>query len=400
MYTIRRFLLSCPILLLALALCGCAPDAMLRPARDAQAPLAEPAFRFDALADLRGRHPVLADDEAFLRWLGLHGISCWHETAADNTDVRTLVVQGGGGERLFAARVRGVGRGTGASLLEFRDVDAVVARRKVQSAIRLFRDKAKQMEIHAVRPVITFLPDGKYQLSWEVEFIEDLVIHTYVTGDETLQLRGSRNIKALPPSGGVRPAAEDDMASNELHHLAIFRAQAEEWTQGATNTQERARRIFANVRSHYRYDGTITHIAEFTWADTLVRDTNGYRGICDEWAVVQISYLRSISIPARLKFLIWSQGGSSVGHACLEYRDGSEWRHLDALWNAFNNKAVYRNSGASNVTVMDADYPLDSRSTQPAWGVPDPTGDGRLYPYGDFIIAPPYPGNSRIGYSW
>jgi hypothetical protein len=48
---------------------------------------------------------------------------------------------------------------------------------------------------------------------------------------------------------------------------------------------------------------------------------------------------------------------------------------------------------------MDADAPLDSRSTVPAWGIPDPTGDGKLNPYGDFVITPAYPGNQRPGYS-
>ena len=116
--------------------------------------------------------------------------------------------------------------------------------------------------------------------------------------------------------------------------------------------------------------------------------------------MIQISMLRAVGIPARLKFLIWQQGGKPVGHACLEYRDGNAWWHMDALWNAFHNAQVYRNSGGTNLTVMDADYPVDSRSTVPAWGIPDPTGDGKLHPYRDFVIYPSYPGNSRSGYSY
>lgn len=72
---------------------------------------------------------------------------------------------------------------------------------------------------------------------------------------------------------------------------------------------------------------------------------------------------------------------------------------MDALWSAFDNPGRYRASGAQGLTVMDADFPADSRSTVPAWGVPDPTGDGKLYPYGDFVINPRYPGNQRPGYS-
>ena len=185
-----------------------------------------------------------------------------------------------------------------------------------------------------------------------------------------------------------------------MHHLAQFRADAQAAAGSATTVEAKARGIFNFVRNNYAYDGTLFCIDSFTWADTLTRDSNGHRGICDEWAAVEISMLRSLGIPARMKFLTWTQDGQGVGHACVEYRDGNLWFHMDALWNAFHDPAIYRNSGGSNITVMDADYPVDSRSDEPAWGKVDSRGDLKLHPYLDFVIIPSYPGERRAGYSY
>lgn len=170
----------------------------------------------------------------------------------------------------------------------------------------------------------------------------------------------------------------------------------------AATPKDRAFAIWLGVRQRMVYDGTITHISNFTWSDNLVITQNGWRGICDEWAVVQITLLRALGIPAVMKFLIWqpSGGGDPVGHACVEWSDNGVWRHMDALWDAFDNRARYRSSGAQNVTIMDATYPLDSRYGGLAWGVLDVPGDQKFYPYGDYIINPAYPGNQRPGYSF
>jgi transglutaminase-like putative cysteine protease len=248
---------------------------------------------------------------------------------------------------------------------------------------------------------VTFVGPTSLDVHWEIESIDSTGIAVYRFENGRVELQERLQIREANPSGidPVTPMA-DDMADNEVHHLTMFRAEASGWIVGATSVQDKVRRVFDRVQQLYRYDATIQHIAEFTWADNLVRDINGRRGICDEWAVVEISYLRSIGIPARLKFLVWRENGNDEAHAALEYSDGGTWRQLDALWNAFNDPGIYRRNGATSVTVMDADDPLDSRSTTPAWGVPDPTGDGKLYPYGDFVLRPDYPGNARPGYSY
>jgi transglutaminase-like putative cysteine protease len=115
------------------------------------------------------------------------------------------------------------------------------------------------------------------------------------------------------------------------------------------------------------YVGDIPGIAEFTWSDLLTRDTNDRGGVCDEIAVVAVSYLRALGIKSRLKVLTWSEAGVAkpVQHEALEYEDDNgQWRHLDAGWRTFNDPTAYRLKGlAQNLLVMDATFPLDSRSS-------------------------------------
>jgi transglutaminase-like putative cysteine protease len=364
---------------------------------------------FSSVVHLIGRYPELGKNKDFYDWTRKHGAKTWHEQL--ESDRVTVVVQSLDGLYLFAAQIKReqdytkpqmVLRTTSIDLLHIevlRDT-ALIELKRTQ--------KIDVSRIHAVRPVVTFTPDGSVKVSWEIETISDGTDREIFLFDKE---EGARVLKTEkieiptkrePPRGDNRvPPLSDALADNELHHLTQMSADATTAAGGATTSEGRARGIFNYVRLNYAYDATIFRISEFTWADILTRNTNGRRGICDEWAVVQISMLRSLGIPARLKFLIWQNAGKSVGHACLEYQDGNLWFHMDALWNAFHNPGVYRVSGgATNVTVMDADYPVDSRSTVPAWDQPDSTGDMELNPYADFIIIPNYPGNSRPGYSF
>lgn len=361
-------------------------------------------MNFASTVHLVGRYPELASNDAFVKWTSQHASEKWHEQ--QDGDFTTIVLQSKDGLSVFAAQVGA--RAEPEDEIEVKQTEVFNLLETGQLATPSLLNVTKSAKIvdpskiHAIRPIVTFADGGGATLEWEVELSDDNENRTYrVLKDGTLRELPKSNY--APPEIDhskklIRPMA-DDLASNELHNLSQMRADAHSAIGSATTVAEKARRVFNYVRKNYTYDGNITHISEFTWADILTRNTNNRRGICDEWAVVQISMLRSIGIPARIKFLIWQQGGEGVGHACLEYRNGSTWYHMDALWNALHNKARYRNSGATSVTVMDADSPRDSRSTTPAWGVPDPTGDRKLNPYGDFVINPSYPGNARAGYS-
>lgn len=368
---------------------------LLTPAAFAQVPPAQVAF--DNQMALTARHPEIWNSADFKRWLNNRGVGPWYETPV-NDGTQTVVIQDPPGENVFAALITLSGQlqRTAAFNLTQTKQTRESARGAAQTG------GIAPVNIIALRPVVEFLNEGKSRLLWEIEVDRGTKIETYRWSGGPVERNRSRSIddKGAARNEPVKPGIADDMANNELHHLPAFGIEAQAWIAGATTVQDKAKRIFDKVDQTYRYDSTIQHISEFTWADFLTRDRNGRRGICDEYAVVEISYLRSVNIPARLKFLIWYDGAKWVGHAALEYSDNGTWRHMDALWRAFNNPARYRQSGATNVTVMDADYPLDSRYNGSAWGVPDVPGDAKLYPYGDFIISPAYPGNARPGYSY
>jgi hypothetical protein len=372
-------------------------------------------LEFDDNIQLFGHHPELARSNDFNAWLNKHGMSVWHETHPDEQSRQTVVVQSANRKAIYAALLKiqiseeAIAENV-AQRATFDLVSETTALPEV-SALRGLRDRLHfdSTNILSVRPVIDF-EAAPPTLGWEIDIDDAGTISRFrVSHDNEIHEMGKtpfpkhegQKRPMIEESGPPMPT-DDPQAENELHHLAKYRSIAQSWTQGANTVAEKARRIWLNTQQKMAYDASIQYIDVFTWSDLLVIDQLGWRGICDEWAVVQVTMLRALGIPAVIKWLAWNKpDGSGVAHGCLEYLDGGTWRHMDALWHALDNRAVYRqNAGAKNVTVMDANYPLDSRSTAPAWGVPDPTGDLKLHPYLDFIINPTYPGNARPGYSY
>lgn len=375
-------------------------------------------FNLDTFIHLAGKHPELAGDAAFNDWLRRYGGRIWHDTHVSAEGISNVIVQSLDRRRLFAVQLQqDLSRVTegviSETILRREDFDLAADQQHMSPLASLQAVhptfKGKRYDVQAVRPVVAF-SRATPTLRWEVDVVSGAQLQTYsVIPPDSVQrvsahaLEPSRGLaKSLDRRALVPPFADDSLEENELHHLSQYAAMAREWTQGAVTPGDKAFRIWLNVRQKMAYDLNITNIAEFTWADSLVIGQLQWRGICDEYAVIQITMLRALGIPAVMKFLIWKQpNGSGAGHACLEWLDGSQWRHMDALWNAWDDRAVYRrNAGAKDVTVMDASFPRDSRSTAPAWGVPDPTGDLKVHPYADYIINPAYPGNARPGYSF
>jgi hypothetical protein len=198
---------------------------------------------------------------------------------------------------------------------------------------------------------------------------------------------------ALPP---VPPPPPDSLAENELHHPSAFRDEALRATAGATTTMDRARAIFRHVYLHYRYDDSDPEIVAFTWSDVLVRRRGG--GACDELSVVAVSLLRALGIPARL--MLMTVADSTIVHTFAEFRDeGGVWHMLDPVC-AFDDPTVYRNVySLRGIRIMEATDPDDRRSNADTFGFPDPPGDGKLNPYRDFVLVPPFPGQPRAPYS-
>ena len=368
---------------------------------------------FSNIMHLFGRIEELSNSNFFINWLRDNPSNKWHETEVNNSGEFNVIVQSDNGLSIFAARLRREQKNDNDwmhSILEqhvFNPNDIKINQVEA-SALALKTANVQLNNIVAHRPVVNF-EKSPPELEWEIEISKDKSIDTFsILPKKEISLVTTRALEIFPKDDSKKimsaSTRNDWLASNECHHLRQWRSIARQMTNGATTTAEKVREIFQGVRQRMRYDSTIRYISEFTHSDNLTISNYRWGGVCDEWAVVQITLLRAVGIPARLKFLIWQTNGETVGHACLEYRDGNSWIHMDALWNALNYKARYRDSGATNVTVMDADYPLDRRSTTPWWDFwsspKDPDGDQKFDPYKDFIISPSYPGNRRSGYSY
>jgi transglutaminase-like putative cysteine protease len=376
----------------------------------AQLPAQEQQISPDGASDLRGRHPNLFRYKEFTEWLKPRKIGPWHESR-DPQGVRMVVVQDLQGEAAFAAqmapRTDEVQRSQPFNLRELKqtrsDVTAAATKANFNPAT-IFR----------IRPNVSYSND-RWNLQWSVEVRTDGAIDSYVFTDGLLNRAQSRKLGQQAMALGAGRAGFrlakftvastfDDLASNELHHVSAFAAEVTEWigtiTTPVITTQAKAHAVYHLVSSRYEYDENIQDIKEFVWADELTRTNNIRNGVCDEWAVVAASYLRAVGIPARIKVFIWDDGGMKAGHAAVEYNDGGVWRHMDPLFGAFNDETVYRARGFTNVTVIDADFPDDSRSSIPVRGKPDKLNDGKLNLLADFKIAPSRNGNPRPGYSF
>lgn len=368
---------------------------------------------------LLGRYPEVADSPVFIDWEAEHHPKLWHETRPNETGELDVVVQSEDGTSVYAAKLQ---RTVSKQATE-RELVHELIREHVFSAsdmvtspnlllATILADKLERKpDVVAIRPMVDLAVESP-TFEWTIEVYEHSSTKLYAFDVDTNSL-GYRTIERSPHSLRkdkeieiFRQEPNDWLASDECHHLTRWRSTAEEIIRGKTTVEDKAKEIFYAVREKMSYDGTIRHITKFTHSDNLVIDKYGWKGVCDEFAVVQITLLRAVGIPATLKFISGRfprDGGASYkrsAHACVEWRDGKTWRHMDALWNAFDNKNRYREKGVRSIKLMDATYPLDRRSTAPAWGVKDVSGDEKFHPYKDFILCPAYPGERRPDYSY
>lgn len=329
---------------------------------------------FNYSIHLVGRHPEIVNDHEFQTWNRKHGSQVWHETHPDKNGIYSVIIQSLDRSDIIAFRVMQQPevkeqQDLLSQIIDVKVFDLIQKKASKTYALELARLHFAKENVLSVRPVVYW---GNKTLSWEIEVNEGNEIKRFLTD----------NLKSLTPDDSFQIAIEekssfakflnnDWLEENELHHLNKYYSTALDWANGGNTVSDKAFRIWLKVRQKLAYDANITHIEEFTWADNLVIDTLGYRGICDEWAIIQITMLRALGIPAVMKFMIFNYNGKQAGHACLEWSDNGNWKHMDALWSAFDNRAVYRQNGCSNVTLMDANFPRDNRYNGTAWGVPD-----------------------------
>jgi hypothetical protein len=371
---------------------------------------------FASLFALAGRYPELAAAPGFRAWVARHPATLWSETHPDADGAVTVAVQADSGLELLTARLeRHVVRDEAPRhrLAELHAVDLTRLAVSDVQAVRLARRQSgvERAGVRGVQPLVYWTERGP-EVQWEVRLRISDEVHALTTqADGPLVPGAVRPVTRRPRvprvlrAGALRATsrsslAGEALAANECHHPADWRPVALDWTGGAARAEDKAHRIWAAAQQRLGYNAYLLDARYFTCSDTVTIDELGRYGACDEWSVVQITMLRAVGVPARLKFLRWWQGGQTVDHACVEWRDDAgRWRHMDALYRAFDRRDFYRREiGASDVRVMDADYPRDSRSGGPAWGVPDAPGDQRFHPYLDFVLTPGPQGERRPGY--
>ena len=368
---------------------------------------------------LLGRYPEVAESDMFIDWEANHHPERWHETRPNEKGELDVVVQSDDGTSVYSAKLQRMVRkdANEQELVHqlirehvFSPADMVTSPNLLLTSI-MTKESEQEPEIVAIRPMVDLAVESP-TFKWEIETYEHHLIKTYTFDDSADSLQ-YKIIERLPhlsgedkENGAFRREPNDWLASDECHHLARWRSTAKEMIRDKSTAEDKAKEIFYAVREKMSYDGTIKHISNFTHSDNLVMSKYGWKGICDELAVAQITLLRAVGIPATLKFMSGRfprNGGESYersAHAFLEWYDGKRWRHMDALWDAFDNRERYRERGVKSVKLMDASYPRDRRSTAPAWGAEDVTGDGKFHPYRDFVLSPRYPGERRPDYSY
>ena len=338
-------------------------------------------------AHLFARHPEIANSLEFRAWSHIHPASLWHESPSSDEAEMDVYVQADDESSVFVSSVH---RNTEASvsdglrwwLKRARSIN-VPAEEKRSHVIADFLAVALGDRIHAIRPYLT-----DSQIGWEVEiFVESGVSRYRVFRGVRSEPERIEKLHTGEKADRLSSENDDSLATNEIHHGPDWTSLVTGWISGAASVRDKAFRIWINAISRMIYDATIAEIEQFIFSDRLTINTDHWRGICGEWAVVQVSLLRSIGIPAVLKWLSFTDAGKAVGHACLEFYDGTRWVHMDALWQAFDRPSVYRDSGMTDVLVMDA-------------CCPPPSGNGMCDAYRDFTVSPPYPGLPRTGYSF
>jgi transglutaminase-like putative cysteine protease len=357
--------------------------------------LAQLGPRFDLLTEFDLRHEALRNDPDFKSWIGDRPIGNWRESQNDTDGTHVVIVQVAGdmsSAPLFAAKMRLLeGVPTVLYTADFTATQVSTQYRKLFAAF----GKVERVEKPRARPVVTFRSPPvivRTQRSAAADLLWEFVPYAAC-------VEGPRDA-ALCTSGD-----DDDLSSNDLHHPDDACISAIAWRAAPAHADidEVAATLCALVYEFVKGD-IYDQQTVYTDSDLLILTRK--TGVCDERAVLLVSYLRARRIPARIKVLRWIRKGLSEQHAVVEYRSHGVVGYLDPTSNMIGRPEWYRKEPDRNgfyrekVTVMDVDWPSDSRSTEDIGPFPDDsTTDGRLNPAGDFCVKPSTCGEERPGYS-
>lgn len=345
----------------------------------------------DVEHDFQLLRPTVFNSEAYRLWAETHKFGGWRETGGEGA--REVIIQEKGGYALHTASI--VRSGATWIWTGSADFDSKEVLKSRDNALLKAREVTKlPFESLVVQPYVVSVnaADGpRFSLGWEVSGrFSRLAPHLII--DEA---GGVINVQPSNPNvdgGGCGAAFDDELSEDVLHHLSIFRAAALAAAGNAINTDDVARAV-AQMLSLNMQPNSGGGRQEQTWPDTAIVNAKGVmEGVCDEYAVMAVTFLRALGIRASLKFATITRNNESFSHAFVEYRSTNGLaKHLDAMFGVVDDKARYRSSG-ERVTVCDADRPDDARHSS----VLDPI-DGFLDPNTDFCLTG---FSARPGYSF
>jgi len=141
-------------------------------------------------------------------------------------------------------------------------------------------------------------------------------------------------------------------------------------------------------------DGIIDYSHSSHWSDFKIMSEN-FTGVCDEFACLEVSFLRSLGIPCR------QIGGSRQGggHSWLEYwgqlNGDWSWIHADPTWNKYNLPAGIKNLNYTNINLYS--YWNDSSYSG---GTIDGNSTNRRLVKNDAKYSVSYDGPNDFGYAF
>jgi hypothetical protein len=368
---------------------------------------AQKAIPIDIGADLEILHPEITGMDDFASFMSANdGLTAWWEEGGGGASLKVYALAG---QKLFSVFLRSQGnRKYKVEKLQEFDLKQF-ATQKADAVRGAYKENGSGSRVLSIRPSVDFTRDHAV-LQWVVEISRQGKARRLRVDSSGVIERLAEESVIFPAAGSLNCHSDDPdaCATNEVHHPASLQDEARSLAGQTSSLDVLADRIAEGVANKFSYDSLTPGIKEFTWADDHIeKDLTGlYHGICDEYAVIAVSYLRALGVPARIIIITWNTNLLLNGvvfdkgaHAAVEYFDGTEWRHLDPTYGFARAPETYRNAGRKDVRVMIVDQPDDRRSSGMSFGLNDPAGDGKLNVYDDFIDRPALPGDQRSGYS-
>ncbi|MDK2912811.1 MAG: hypothetical protein PWR29_1768 [Methanolobus sp.] len=152
----------------------------------------------------------------------------------------------------------------------------------------------------------------------------------------------------------------DDVSHHDQYEIARRAAIAGDGTISPYHTADT---VNSYVHQLMTYDEDYFYIsADHTASDEYLID-NGFNGVCDEYAVMNGGYLRSLGIPTRRIAINGTQNNNATAHQFNEFWDGNNWIHLDPQIEVLDYPDVYVDGGMIVNNVARVHSADDGRSS-------------------------------------